>query len=64
MEVLTHCDLKSLSSMIIKSLSTFHFSTFIVYPCPADVISSQPYTYIICKVAKEKKMAKKKGYIN
>lgn len=56
MEVLTHCYLKSWSSMIIKYLSIFYFSTVIVYPCPVGSIDFQSYNYINCKVPEKKKV--------
>lgn len=55
MEVLTHCYLKSMSSMIIKYLSIFYFSTVTVYPCPGGAIDFQAYNYINCKVPEKKK---------
>lgn len=60
MKVLTHCYLKSMSSMIIKCLSIFYFSTVIVYPCPAGAIDFQAYNYINCKVLEKKKTNKQK----
>lgn len=41
--------------MIIKSLSIFYSSTFIVYPCPGGVINFQSYNDTNCKVPKKKK---------